>query len=188
MIPGERELIERFQTGETEVFDDIMKLLQARAVSLAYRWMGNKEDAFDLAQEAFIRMWRMLPAWKVRASLSSWLYRVVTNLAIDHLRRRNRLREVNLEEVAPPPERSKKHHPREALQGKETGKLIKRAVAELPERQRAVFILRHYQNLPLKEIARIQECSLGAVKANLFQALKKLQNKLTVYYPIEVKK
>jgi len=162
-----------------------MKLLQTRTVSLAYRWTGNREDAFDITQEAFIRMWRMLPAWKVKASISTWLYRVVTNLAIDHLRRRNRLREVNLEEVAPPPERSKKHHPREALQGKEAGKSIKRAVAELPERQKAVFILRHYQGLPLKEIARVQNCSLGAVKANLFQALKKLRTKLK---PIEVAK
>jgi len=188
MIPGERELIERFQAGETEVFDDIMRQLQSRAVSLAYRWTGRKEDAFDIAQEAFIRLWRALPAWKVRASLSTWLYRVVTNLAIDHLRRRNRLREVNLEAVAPPPERSRKHHPREALSGEETGEMVKRAVAELPERQRAVFILRHYQDLSLKEIARVQGCSLGAVKANLFQALKKLRNSLQDYYSLEAER
>lgn len=185
MIPGERELIERFQAGETKVFDDIMKELQSRAVSLAYRWTGNREDAFDIAQEAFIRMWRKLPAWKINASLSTWIYRVVTNLAIDHLRRRNRLREVNLETVAPPPERNRKHHPRKAVSAREEGKLIAAAVAKLPERQRAVFILRHYQNLPLKEIARVQSCSLGAVKANLFQALKKLRDKLK---SIEVKK
>lgn len=182
MIPGERELIEKFQSGETETFDDIMTLLQPRAVSLAYRWTGNKEDALDIAQEAFLRMWRILPSWRIRASLATWLYRVVTNLAIDHIRRRTRLREVDLEAVAPPPDKSKKVDPREFLRGKETGIIIRRAVGQLPERQRAVFILRHYQGLPLKEIAEVQKCSLGAVKANLFQALKKLQIMLKVYY------
>jgi RNA polymerase sigma factor (sigma-70 family) len=66
--------------------------------------------------------------------------------------------------------------------------MVKRAVAELPERQRAVFILRHYQDLSLKEIARVQGCSLGAVKANLFQALKKLRNSLQDYYSLEVER
>lgn len=188
MIPGERELIEKFQSGKTEVFDDIMKLLQTNAVSLAYRWTGNREDAFDIAQEAFIRMWRILPAWKAKASLSTWLYRVITNLSIDQLRRRNRLKEVNLEAVTPPPEKNGKSHPRKALLGKEAGERIKTAVADLPERQKAVFILRHYQGLSLREIAIVQKCSLGAVKANLFQALKKLQKKLKVYYHHEGEK
>jgi RNA polymerase sigma-70 factor (ECF subfamily) len=182
MVKGEEELIRQFQSGETEAFDRIMKLLEGRALSVAYYWTGHREDALDLVQEAFVRLYKFLPSWKPRASLFTWLYRVIVNLAHDRGRKLSQNRKVDLDDLPPLEEKGNRHHPSSLLLGKEAGKMVAAAVAMLPPRQKAVFILRHYQDLSLKEIARIQRCSLGAVKANLFQALQKLRLSLNDYY------
>ena len=182
MVEGEEELVREFQSGENKAFDRIMELFQTRALSLAYYWTGHREDARDIVQEAFVRLYGVLPSWKPRASLFTWLYRVIINLAHDRARKLSREREVNLDEGPPLPETRKYHHPRAALLGKEAGEMVAGAVAALPPKQKTVFILRHYQNLSLKEIALIQRTSLGAVKANLFQALQKLRIRLKEYY------
>ncbi|MFH1039092.1 MAG: RNA polymerase sigma factor [PVC group bacterium] len=181
MIEGEQELIRRFQAGDTGTFDDIMRLFQEKALSLAYFRTGHREDALDIVQEAFIRMYAVLPGWKMKASLFTWLYRVIINLSVDRGREMIRKRKISLDDLPPPADPKQHHHPRSSLEGKETGALIERAVASLPVKQRDVFVLRQYQGLPLKEIARIQGCSVGAVKANLFQALKKLRVSLYDY-------
>lgn len=182
MVAGERELIEKFQSGKTEAFNGIMELFQGKALSLAYYWTGQREDALDIVQEAFVRMYKVLPSWEPNASLFTWLYRVIVNLAIDRGREINRKQAVGLEEAPTLAEKRRHHHPRSAVLGKEAGKMVAEAVASLPPKQKTVFILRHYQNLPLKEIAKVQRCSIGAVKANLFQALQKLQRSLKDYY------
>lgn len=182
-MPGdEQELIRRFQEGQPEAFDEIMKLFQERALSVAFYRTGNREDALDIVQEAFIRMYKLLPKWKPKASLFTWLYKVILNLSVDRIRALNKAGEVALEDFPEPSDGKKRHNPRMVLEGKETVNLIEEAVAQLPPKQRDVFILRQFHNLKLKEIARIQRCSVGAVKANLFQALQKLRDNLRGYY------
>jgi len=182
MVNGEQVLVHRFQNGDTGVFDDIMKLFQERALSLAYYRTGRREDALDIVQEAFIRMYKMLPDWKPKASLFTWLYRVIVNLSVDRGRALARAGKVSLDDLPEPLDEKADHNPRAVLEGKETAAVIEEAVAELPPKQRDVFILRQYQHLRLKEIAKIQGCSVGAVKANLFQALRKLRDSLSDYY------
>lgn len=178
----EQALIRRFQDGATGVFDDIMKLFQERAISLAYYRTGSRDDALDIVQEAFIRMYKVLPAWKPKASLFTWLYRVIVNLSVDRGRALSLAGKVSLDDIPEPSDEKNRHNPRAVLEGKETATLIEGAVAELPPKQRDVFVLRQYQHLRLKEIAQIQGCSVGAVKANLFQALRKLRVSLKDYY------
>ncbi len=178
MPAGEDELIRRFQSGEYQVFDDLMTLFEERALALAYYRSGNREDALDIVQDAFIRLYAALPSWKPRASLFTWLYRVIVNLAYDRGRSRVRAGEVSLEKVAPPADRSRLSQPRTVLKAKEIGERIELAVAALPEGQRDVFLLRHYGGMTMREIAVARSCSVGAVKANLFQALRKLRREL----------
>ncbi len=173
----EEELVREFQAGKTDVFDRLMSELQGRAFSLAYYWTGSREDALDLVQEAFVRLWKTLPSWKPRAGLYTWLYRVIINLAKDRFREAGRRGEVPIREGAlgvssPGP------GPAAEAAARETGEMIVKAVAALPPRQKEVFILRHYQNLSIKEIARVQGTTPGAAKANLFQALVKLRELL----------
>ena len=182
MVNGEQVLVRRFQDGDTGVFDDIMKLFQEKALSLAYYRTGSREDALDIVQEAFVRMYKVLPNWKPKASLFTWLYRVIVNLSVDRGRELARAGKVALDELPEPLDSKGYHNPRLVLEGKETGAIIARAVAALPPKQRDVFVLRQYQHLRLKEIAQIQGCSVGAVKANLFQALQKLRVDLKDYY------
>lgn len=182
MVEGEKELIRNFQGGRREAFDDLMRLFQDRALSLAYYQTGDRDDALEVVQEAFIRLYRILPRWEPRASVFTWLYRVIVNLSIDRLRLKKRRAEVGLSTVSPPAGNSPGDSPRRRAVGKETEQRIARAVAELPARQRSAFVLRHYQGLPLGEIAEIQECSVGAVKANLFHAVRKLRRALKDYY------
>ena len=182
MVKGEEELIRRFQAGEKDIFDDIIMLFQEKALSLAYYRTGDREDALDIVQESFVRMYKVLPNWKPKASLFTWLYRVIVNLSLDRGRELARAGKVALDDLAPPVESNRYHNPRLVLEGKETGAVIARAVAALPPKQRDVFMLRQYQHLRLKEIAQIQGCSIGAVKANLFQALRKLKASLSDYY------
>jgi len=182
MPEDEQVLVRQFQDGNTRVFDDIMKLFQERALSLAYYRTGSREDALDIVQEAFIRMYKVLPGWKPKASLFTWLYRVIVNLSVDRGRQIKRDGKVSIDNLPEPSDEKVLNNPRSVLEGKETATVIEKAVSDLPPKQRDVFILRQYQHLRLKEIAGIQGCSVGAVKANLFQALRKLRVSLSGYY------
>ena len=182
MVNGEQVLVHRFQNGDTGVFDDIMKLFQERALSLAYYRTGRREDALDIVQDAFIRMYKVLPGWKPKASLFTWLYRVIVNLSVDRGRALVKAGKVPFDNIPEPSDEKIHHNPRAVLEGKETATMIEEAVAKLPPKQRDVFVLRQYQHLRLKEIAQIQGCSVGAVKANLFHALQKLRTSLSDYY------
>ena len=174
----QEELVREFQAGKIEVFDQIMNELQNRAFCLAYYWIGSRPDALDVVQEAFVRLWRVLPSWKPNSAIYTWLYRVIINLAKDRFREVKRKSELPLREDDSAGELSGGSGPVEVAMARETGQMIAAAVAALPPRQKEVFILRHYQDMPLKEIARIQGTSLGAAKANLFQALAKLKESL----------
>lgn len=182
MLAEERALIEKFQAGDEKAFEGLMGLFQEKALTLAYLWTGHRDDSLDIVQEAFIRLFKILPSWRPEASLFTWLYRVIVNLSIDRGRRSVQRPTAALSEAETVPETRRDADPGLRLENRETGELIARAVSELPPRQKEVFILRHYQHLPLKEIARIQKSSLGGAKANLFQALQKLQRSLKGYY------
>ncbi|HOO76958.1 MAG TPA: RNA polymerase sigma factor [bacterium] len=178
----EAELIGRFRAGEEDAFEALMKLFEDRTLSLAWYLTGNRDDAMDITQEAFIRMYRVLPRWEPKASLFTWLYRVVVNLTRDRGRRLAREGRVGLEEVPETADRRTDTSPGGALGDEEIGRHIRSAVSRLPRRQREAFVLRHYQECTIREIAEIQGCSEGAVKANLFHAVRKLRRLLRDFY------
>jgi len=175
----ELKLIRAFQAGETSAFDALVEDFRTRAYSLAYQWTQNREDALDVCQDVFVKLHRALPKWSARASIFTWLYRVIINRAIDLKRKRARRRTVPVgEHGVPEPPASALAHPGRQAASRELDARIRDAVMKLPPKQQQVFILRHFEDLPLKEIAAIQQTSLGAVKATLFQAVRKLRASL----------
>jgi len=179
----ELRLIRAFQAGETSAFDALVEDFRTKAYSLAYQWTQNREDALDVCQDVFLKMHRALPKWSARASIFTWLYRVIINRAIDLKRKRARQRTVPADEPGvPEAPASGLAHPGRMAASKELEGRIREAVMKLPPKQQQVFVLRHFEYLPLKEIAAIQQTSLGAVKATLFEAVRKLRAALHEAY------
>ena len=180
----ETELIEAYKAGDDGAFDQLVELYRQRAYSLAYRWVDNREDALDICQEAFLKMYRAIPKWRPRSSIFTWLYRVIINLCIDLRRKKGRQNYVPLGSengelsqgiipLAP-----FDHSPWRAADRKELRRTIHRAAMQLPKRQQKAFFLRFYEGLQMREIAEIMQCSVGAAKASLFHAVRKMRKML----------
>jgi len=180
----ESELIEAYKAGDAGAFDELVGLYRQRAYSLAYRWAENREDALDICQEAFLRMYRALQNWRPRSSIFTWLYRVIINLAIDLRRRKWRESCVPLDgETSDFPQgivlaAPLDENPWRAADLKELRQSIHQAAMRLPKRQQKVFVLRFYEGMQLREIAQVMQCSLGATKASLFHAVRKVRKSL----------
>jgi RNA polymerase sigma-70 factor (ECF subfamily) len=172
----ERELVARFKSGDQAAFNQLVRLCQKRVYAVAFRMVRDEEEAKDLTQEVFVKMYSALPDFRGEASVFTWAYRATINLSINHLRRKKIISWVPLLEAEEKPEESK-----EGLSDMETARLkqaIAEAVKKLPPKQQAIFILRHYEELGNEEIAEIVGKSVGAVKANYFQALQKMKKYL----------
>ena len=176
-------LVERFQSGEPDAFDEIVDRCRGRVYSLAYRFTHNYEDSYDISQEVFIKVFRSLGKLKDTSAFDAWLRRVTINACMDHLRRRPN--EQILESF---PRLDQEYvtdtgsiRPDGPVEDGELHGMISRAVEQLPKQQKMVFILRHYEGLPLKEIAKTLNCSLGTVKAHLFRATRRLRKLLKPY-------
>src|SRR5262249_3124318 len=140
----------------------------------------NPDDALDVTQDAFVRIHKGISGWDERAAFFSWSYRIVTNLAIDSLRRKGRDRKARAVAAQERPEAYDDPEPQEVSQA-DVQKLVDRAreaIEALPPGQRAIVALRHYENLSLKEIAEIRGCAVGTVKSTLHQAFTSLRRAL----------
>lgn len=183
-IQAEKHLLEQIRGGVAERFEELVRLHSPRILRLAGRLIGNRAEAEELAQEAFLRFFGAIPSFRGESSIATWLYRTVTRLAIDHLRRERLRRRIFFfrkdEEEEDPAERmaDPAPSPRDILLAEETGRRLSRALGELPPRQRAVFILRHQEELPLKEIAAVLGLREGTVKAHLHRAVMRLRLEL----------
>jgi RNA polymerase sigma-70 factor (ECF subfamily) len=176
-------LVERFQSGELAAFDEIVDRCQKRVYNLAYRFTRNCEDAYDISQEVFIKVFKSLSRLKNSSAFDAWLRRVTVNACMDHLRQRpseqayDDLACLDNEHIV----FIRNVLPDGPLENNELRRVIARAVDQLPKRQKKVFILRHYEGLSLKEIAKTMDCSLGTVKAHLFRATRRLRKLLLPY-------
>ncbi|MBM3211701.1 sigma-70 family RNA polymerase sigma factor [Candidatus Poribacteria bacterium] len=185
-VPGILEcklLIKRFQNGETSVFSEIVNNCRDRVRYIAYNFTQNWEDAFDISQEVFIKVFRSINKLNEISAFDAWLKRVTINACMDHLRQRNNER-LFLNPISLDHESIKNtlhdinHSPEE---NNELQKVIAKAVKQLPKGQRRVFSLRYYDGLSLKEISEELNCSVGTVKAHLFRATRRLRKLLTPY-------
>jgi RNA polymerase sigma-70 factor (ECF subfamily) len=161
--------------GSREAFDELVQRYQRPLYRLCFRFAGRHADAGDLVQETFIRAWRGLAGFRGRSSVSTWLYRIAVNVCLSRLSR-------SAPRVEPLDDRritdTHAESPSERVLRGEQAVAVRRAIAALPERQRATIILRVYHDLPHREIATILGSSVGSVKANLFHALRNLRRLL----------
>ncbi len=182
----DRNLVGLARRGDREAFGTLVRRHQDRAFNLAYQMVRNREDALDISQEAFARAYASLASFKGDASFSTWLHRIVVNLAIDSLRRRERRGATSYDDARGTSQEGEVEHsapddPATALETKQVRALLARGIAQLPPAQRAVLVLREIEGMSYEDIARTVECNLGTVMSRLFYARRKLQQVLRVH-------
>ena len=186
MLPptDEKELVERFQNGEKDVFNELVIKYQGKIYNLVYKYVSNSETARDLSQEIFIKAFRALPRFKRQSAFYSWLYRIAINLCIDFIRQQKRGQTLSFEDLGGNDEvmfNDVSPLPPDQVEAKELGHIIGKAVEQLPPKQQRVFNLRYHHGLQLKEIAAQLDRSEGTIKAHLHHAHKRLQTLLIPY-------
>ncbi len=158
--------------GNAQAFEALYGRYRLRLYNLLLRSLRDEASAEDLYQEVFLRLLRAAPRWRPEARLSTWLYRVAINLCIDAGRRRR------AEELAPETAEliaDGRPGPQDAVQQGEALQRVKAGVAQLPDEQRAVLLLRVYEGLGEQEVAEIVGCPVGTVKSRLHHALRRLR-------------
>jgi RNA polymerase sigma-70 factor (ECF subfamily) len=183
----DQELISRVQRGETSAFDELVCRYDRQILSIASSYTNNPEDAQDIYQEVFLRVYRSLSGFQFRSEFSTWLHRIVTNVCLTHQSRNKSRAFVTLEEEmetqahvveASPIGGPQPVSPERHAQNVEISRYIQAALATLSPQQRLVFTLKHYQGYKLREIAVMMECSEGTVKKYLFTATDKMRRRL----------
>jgi RNA polymerase sigma-70 factor, ECF subfamily len=178
---SDRELMGRLAAGEREALALLMERHYRRLYRIALAYLRRPEDALDVVQEAFVKTFLAAAHWDEALEAGPWLSRVTVNLAIDRWRRNRRRAET----FAPMADgdhvlwlADRSPSPDGRLQAREARERLRTALGVLPERQRTIIVLRHYQDLSLEEIARTLGISLGTVKSSLHRALRRLRASL----------
>ena len=187
-IPQQSEdldLIHQSQAGDTEAFGELVTKYRTKIFSMIYGIVGNECDAWDLAQESFLKAWRSIHRFQGRSSFYTWLYRITINVTSDSLRRRCRRSEVELDDAIP----SFLPGPGVNCERAEIREQVCAAPAQLTPEHRAVIVLKEIEELQYCEIAEILNVSIGTVMSRLFYGTKKLQSILKpLFTPVKVEK
>jgi RNA polymerase sigma-70 factor (ECF subfamily) len=168
-------LIDACLAGRRDAFDVVVRRHQRQVYQLCYRFVGNHEDASDLAQDVFVRAYRGLRGFKGQSAFATWLYRIAVNVCLNRVSAKApRLEALDATELV---DRRAERADAALLRGERAAE-VRAAIARLPHKQRATLVLRVYHDLPHEQIASILGSSVGAVKANFFHALANLKKLL----------
>jgi RNA polymerase sigma-70 factor (ECF subfamily) len=186
----ELRLVARCQNGDTAAFNELVTRYRQRAFAMIYHMVRNEQDAWDLTQDGFLKAWKSIGRFRGQSSFYTWLYRILTNITIDWLRRKQIEGGTELDDtialrgVEPGALTAPREEPAPAAQlsDKEIRERIDAAIERLSAEHRAVIILREIEGLEYQEIADAIGCSLGTVMSRLFYARKKLQTMLKDVY------
>ena len=188
--PDDFDLVKRCQRGEAVAFDELVTKYRSKVFSMIYGMVQNEQDAWDLAQDGFLKAWRSIHRFKGQSSFYTWLYRIMTNVTIDALRRKNFRSDTEFDDRVPPIEvepgsrttPSSVPLPDLTMERAEVRQRIESAINKLSPEHRAVIVMKEIQELQYNEIAEILGCSIGTVMSRLFYARKKLQTLLKDVY------
>jgi RNA polymerase sigma-70 factor, ECF subfamily len=188
-IAEEHNLIRKAQAGDRVAFEDLVRRYDRDVLRLALNLVRRPEDARDIYQESFLRAYRNLNRFRFECSFYTWVYRIVTNVALDHLRRKSTRREdqapaIEQTEGNPSdffdrqPEMRAAANPERSLLGQELAQRIAAALKELSPRERMVFEMKHYHGMKLRAIGDMLGTSEETAKNSLFRATRKLRANL----------
>ena len=182
------ELMARIAKGDNDAFEILVNRHQTSVLNLIYRFIGDRTQAKDLAQEVFIRVWQAAKSYEPKAKFTTWIYQITANLCFNELKSSRRKKwfqffrfgedqENTIEEILIDPSPS----PEELLLSREQSRRISDALQSLPDNQRLALILKRYDDLSYQEIAKILGCSVSAVESLLVRAKRSLQKNLAAY-------
>jgi len=184
----EMQLIREAQAGSRTAFDALIRQYEQQVLRLALHLTGSEQDAEDIYQEAFLKAFRYIGNFRFECSFYTWIYRIVTNLCLDQLRRKKTRREDHaiildhsgeeIDRMASVSDNRSFSNPARELDRKELGEKIQFALSKLTPRERTVFELKHYQGLRLRTIGEMLNTTEETAKNTLFRATKKLRAQL----------
>ncbi len=164
----ERELIKASQTGDLDAFGQLVQRYQKKVYWIAYSLVGHAEDAQDLGQEAFLRVFKAIGRFKLQYNFYTWLYRIVVNLAIDHLRKRGKQQVVSVDEFSTEP--AMFGGPERDMENSELRQRIADVLHCLPAKYKTVIVLRDIHGMSCEEISRIIHCTNATTRWRLHKA------------------
>jgi RNA polymerase sigma-70 factor (ECF subfamily) len=180
--PDDRQLVETIRGGDADAFELLVRRKTSKVYALCYRIIGNAEDAKDISQLVFLKLWENLEKYDAQFAFDTWLYRMVTNVAIDFMRnRQSRENAVNsnlrLVKTSADPEQGV------IVQRKEIEAVFQEVSADLSPKQKTIFVMNQMNDMPSAEIAKVLGCRESTVRNHLFNARKTMQLQLEKRYP-----
>ena len=191
MSVSDEILVKKSQKGDYPSFEELVKRYEKKIYNLAYRIMGNKEDASDVLQETFLQAFKKLAGFKGKAKFSTWLYRIAVNICLMRKRKRKKMEIISLDvpiltkkedEIKRELRDDWSESPLATLENKEVKKTLSEAIDLLPEEYRTVFLLRGLNGMSNEEVAEVLKISLPAVKSRLHRARLFLRDRLSQYF------
>ena len=167
------ELVDAFKNGKKDGFNELVRRYQQKIYWIARRTLGNHQDADDVVQDVFIKMYQGLNSFRGESNLFTWLYRITVNVSLNSIRKKKIKKYLPVDEFLNYifPGMTQADDP--VLQ-QEYQTILERAINRLPAKQRLVFAMRYYDEMPFEEIARILKKSVGGTKANYFHAVRNI--------------
>ena len=184
--PGDAQLVESAKAGDRKAFEVLVERYKQKAYRIAFHHTRDREEAKDLSQEAFVRAFTQLKSFDLRSSFYTWFYRILTNLCIDYQRKRRRIAWIPFKEKEDQLNSgqftgSNSVSPDQQLSAQEMSRKVETALKQLPEKQRAAFILRNHEGLSIQEIANIMGSAEGTIKVHLHRAVMALRQTLAEF-------
>jgi RNA polymerase sigma-70 factor, ECF subfamily len=188
---SDTDLIIQAQKGNQNAFEELVYRYDRSVLSIALKYSNNEDDAKDLYQEVFIRVYRSIKGFRFQSEFSTWLFRITTNVCLTYKSRSKEHLKVSIDNDYDNEENEIREtrelvydglSPEEISSGADLGEIVNAAVESLSPKQKMTFVLKHYEGYKIREIAEMLNCKEGTVKKYLFDATKNLRKKLSPVY------
>lgn len=181
----EKQIIEHLKNGDEFIYKYVYDLYTRMVYNVCVRMLGNKEEAEDLTQDVFVKVFNSINNFREDSKLSTWIYRIAVNISINKLRRKKVINFLSLDfwedEKGEKEMADNSPSPENILEKSELQQIVQEAINSLPAKQKSAIILSRYEELSYKEISRIMELGLSAVESLIFRAKENLAKKLISY-------